>query len=185
MRNALAMTCLLFSLTLSIDALAQQGRDLRDLNAEVKSICTNKRRHCKIMPVYTGVTQGSVIQTTDYGRAFVKDYIIGKRKITYYRYQFAPDDGKKKKKIVKKVKSVKKLVIWVERDQNLRKANGKANLKTVTLDEAETKKVMIEQLVRRRKFDWILLIYPEERQHIQELIYRYSLPDTPDPSALP
>jgi hypothetical protein len=166
-------------------SFGQQRRDIRDLNAEVKNMCTGKRRHCKIMPVYSGVTQGSVIQTTQYGQAFVKDYKIGKRKIVFYRYDHAPDDGRKKKKVVKKVRSVTKLVIWVEKGSMLRKPNGKPNLKTVTLDEAETKKVMIEQLVRRRQFDWILLIYPEERQHIRELIYRYSFPSTPDPAALP
>ena len=169
----------------ALPSQCQQRRDIRDLNAELKSLCTGKRRHCKIMPVYSGVTQGSVIQTTNYGQAFVKDYKVGKRKIVFYRYSQAPDDGKKKRKVVKKVKSVTKLVIWVEKGTNLRRANGKPNLKTVTLDEAETKKVMIEQLVRRRQFEWILLIYPEERQHIRELIYRYSLPDTPDPGALP
>ena len=93
---------------------------------------------------YSGVSQGNVVETS-YGPAVVEDYVV--KKDIYYPTRIIVSIPKSK-----------------PRDKK-----GEPRLKMIKLSKAETKEIMIRELVKRRKFIWLVRMYPEERRNLDNL----------------
>ena len=74
----------------------------------------------------------------------------------------------------KEIRAVKHIIVEVPRSKDrFRKGNGDPSLKKVKLSRAETKTIMMRELVERNKLNWLVRIYPEERQNIKSIIARF------------
>lgn len=89
---------------------------------------------------------------TSYGLAVVKDYVVKKDK----NYPT-------------------KLIVELARGK-LRDSKGYPRLKEIKLSEAETKEIMIRELIRRQKYIWLVRMYPEERKNLDDLKVLYEGP---------
>jgi hypothetical protein len=150
------------------------------IGKDVKDLFTFKKKHCKLQHVYSGVSAGQVVYTEDWGKAIVKNYRIGKKVQIFYRQTQA--DQTIRTKLVKITKGVKNLVVIVNKfGGDVEQADAK-NLKSVTLSQSETKKIMIQSLVLRRKYKWIVRMYPEERANLRYWINKYTVRPYYDPN---
>ena len=61
-----------------------------------------------------------------------------------------------------------KIILSIPKDK-ARNARGEARLKMIKLSKSETKEIMIRELVIRRKFIWLVRMYPEERRNLDSL----------------
>ena len=142
------------------------GKDFKDL-------FTLKKKHCKIANIYCAVTVGQILPDTKYGKAIVKNYKIGNKLTIFYRYIDSKMEGRKK--VVRVTKAVKNLVIMVPKDpMDSTSIASTSDLKKIVLSQKETKQIMLQQLVIKRKYHWILRMYPEERANLRQIIKRYS-----------
>ncbi len=146
--------------------------DLERFADKVKYLATNHRKFCKLNNLYSSVSAGMIVRTEKYGDVMVVDYKIKKfRKI--YRTLKDPSDSTKYKKIRKKHKTIGNLVVLVLNPKKPYKRTGNINFKEVKLSEAETKRILIENFVKRGRFDDLARVYPEERKNIELIKERY------------
>lgn len=156
-----------FFLSLSNTVEAQKvGKDFKDL-------FTIKKKHCKIANIYCAVTVGQILPDTKYGKAIVKNYRVGNKLTIFYRYIDSKMGARKK--VVRVSKAVKNLVIMVPKNpMDSTSVASSADLKKIVLSQKETKQIMLQQLVIKHKYHWILRMYPEERANLRQIIMRYS-----------
>jgi len=149
------------------DVAAQKvGKDFKD-------IFTFKKKHCKIANIYSGVSVGQILNTTKYGKAIVKNYRIGNKVTIFYRYVDAKMEARKK--VVRVSKAVKNIILMVPKNSGGDVETASADdMKKIVLSQSETKQIMLQQLVIKRKYHWILRMYPEERANLRQIIARYS-----------
>jgi hypothetical protein len=154
-----------------------ENRDLSPLQKfamKVKYHLSNNRRHCKITALYSGISAGEIVETNDNGTGVVVDYKIGRYATTFVRYN--GKDSTKVKIERKYVPGIRRLFVMVVKDPNHpRDLNGMPLMRKVQLSEGETKALMLQSLVRRRRLEWLVRMYPEERQNLQELLEKYAV----------
>lgn len=153
-----------------------------------KSLFTSKRKFCKIARVYTGLSAGQMVETSQ-GKGTVENFIV--RKKVYYFYRYANGKQQEKKRVKKKIPAVKQIVVKVPDESDggifssFKNNDSRASLKKVRLSEEETKKLMIKHLVLRGKIRWLLMLYPEEKRNLQKHIQRYAPTLPPEPNQVP
>ena len=143
---------------------------------DIKRWFTNQRKYCKINAVYSGVGAGQLIMTEQYGTAQVVDFVMGNRTQYFYRWG---QDSTTHYCMTRDVRVVKRLVVRIPKRGRWRTWDGRPRIKTIKLSEEETKRIMIRHLVMRNKLFQLLRMYPEERENLQALRLKYSLPDMP------
>lgn len=137
----------------------------------VKELFTNKQKHCKINAVNSGIAAGQVVQTEKYGKVVVSDFVIGKKKNSFYK--FIDKEEKKRAPVTKKVSAVRNIVVKVPINEKPRKNNGEPHFKKVKLSRAESKEIIMQQLVQRKNLSLLVQMYPEERENIDALKIKY------------
>jgi hypothetical protein len=163
--------------------LQEPETDMERVASSVEEFFKNKRKHCKINAIPSGVSQGTFIETERYGMAIVQDFVIKKRTMKFYRWG---PDSTKKRSVRKRIRTVSNLKVLVPKNQRWLTKNGKPNYKQITLDRRETKQVMLRNLVKRNKLNELVRMYPEERKNLEALKTRFGNPDdTLPPGYLP
>ena len=155
----------------------------QDIGSDMKDLFTFKKKHCKLAHIYSGVSAGQVVYTENHGKAIVKNYRIGNKIQVFYR-QTSPNQPTRTR-FLKVTQGVKNLVVIVPKDpQSDVETASASDLKTVTISQRETKHIMIQSLVLRRKYKWIIRMYPEEKANLRFWIKKFS--NTPlDPNIDP
>ncbi|MEM7036862.1 MAG: hypothetical protein AAF570_07785, partial [Bacteroidota bacterium] len=131
------------------------------IGKEVKYWFTRHKRFCKLEARYSGVSQGNVVETS-VGTAIVENYVV--KKNLYYPVR---------------------IIVSIPKDRP-RTKKGDARLKYIKLTREETKEIMIRELIKRRKFIWLVRMYPEERKNLESLKQLYMNPGAgpaPDPNS--
>lgn len=133
------------------------------LGKRIKWFFTNKRKQCAIMPLFTSVSAGEMIETARYGNAIVVDFKIRNRVEEFIEY---PDDmalkGQKRKR---KWRAIYRITLKVtENDPDFPLTRKGYYL--VCLSPEETKEVMIRYLIEKGMIDDLPRMYPEERANI-------------------
>lgn len=114
------------------------------IGKEVKYWFTRHKKFCKLENRYSGMSKGNVVESS-VGPAVIEDYLV--KKGIYYPTRVIVSIPKSK-----------------PRDKK-----GEPRLKYFKLSKAETKEIMIRELVRRRKFVWLVRMYPDERRNLDNL----------------
>ncbi|MFW5658738.1 MAG: hypothetical protein ACOCZ8_02035 [Bacteroidota bacterium] len=142
---------------------------------DIKRFFTNKKKFCQLEKVYSGVSTGYPVETEEHGLAIVKKFKIKPKVYKYARWGGDSTDIKIRKR---KVNTIKHIMVQVPRDGFFDKIGGLfkgSQFKTVKLSEAESKRIMMEQLMERGKIDWLVRMYPEERPNLQQIKIDYGL----------
>ncbi len=146
--------------------------DLERFADKVKYLATNHRKFCKLNNLYSPVSAGMIVRTEKYGDVMVVDYKIKNFK-KIYRILKDENDSTRYKKVRKKHKTIGNLIVLVLNPKKPYKRKGNINFKEVKLSEAETKRILIENFVKRGRFDDLARVYPEERKNLELIKERY------------
>ena len=175
--------CLLAGHTTAL-AQARPNPNLKNVKTDIKNVFTFKRRCCKIVNIYSGVAKGTMVVTRDWGEAPIDGYVIRKKKVYFYRY--VKNDLTEKKKVVKKIRAIKNLKVLAPKNKDaMRGEGGKPRMKRIKLSAEESKSIMITELIKRNNVKWIVLLYPEERENLQQLLMQQQDVAPPDTPAMP
>lgn len=129
----------------------------------LKDKLTFKRRNCKINPLFSNIGAGEIIETDKYGRALVVDFQVKKRVFEYIKYEDIY--AEKGKHVTRKIRAIRNITLKVT-DEDPSFPNGKKGYYLVCLNEAETKEVIIRNLIIKGRIDRLSLVYPEERENL-------------------
>lgn len=133
---------------------------MQRIGKEIKYWFTKHKRFCDLEKRYSGVTVGVVVETK-YGTAVVTDYVV--KKDIYYPVR---------------------IEVAIARP---RTEDGEPRVRTILLSREETKEIMIEELIKRKKYIWLVRMYPEERKNLEKLKELYADPNLnapPDPGGI-
>ncbi|MDW8335248.1 MAG: hypothetical protein RMM53_13630, partial [Bacteroidia bacterium] len=171
-------------------AQRQLSYDVDAIGHGVRNTFINNRKFCKLNAAYSGVSPGQVVKSQKYGFGVVADVELGLRKTEFVRYrdptptQRTSSDGRTAVpgRFVRKpsyVAGVKNLIIVVPNPNRKGKRDA---FKRVRLDTEETKEIMLASLIKRNRYDWVVRMYPEERENLLFLRQKYSTPkQAPNP----
>ncbi|MCS7073958.1 MAG: hypothetical protein NZ108_05785, partial [Bacteroidia bacterium] len=152
--------------------IKQPETNMERIGKEIKILFTRHKKFCKLNDIHSGVAVGNVIETSKYDKAIVKDYIVQKKILRYKRYPNGDSTMTCTKE--KEIRAVKHIIVEVPRSKDkYRTSNGNPALKKVKLSRAETKTIMMRELVERNKLNWLVRIYPEERQNLKAIIAQF------------
>ncbi len=145
---------------------------LEKLGYQVRYWLTPHRSMCKLSQVYSSVSAGMIVPTSEYGDVVVVDYVL-KNHVIWYRVRRSLDDSTRFKIKKRKQKAIHRLVVLVLNDKRPRKRDGSVNFKRVKLSPEETKQILIYYYLKKDRIDLLTKAYPEEQKNLEILKYRY------------
>ncbi len=165
-------------------AQRQMAYDIDALGNGVRNTLINNKKFCKLNATYSGISAGQVVKSQKYGFGVVADVELGLKKTNFVRYKdpaaqqrsVAGQNERPPGRFVRQpnyVAGVKNLVIVVPNPNRKSKRDA---FKRVRLDPDETKEIMLASLVKRNRIDWIVRMYPEERENLLFLKQKYTPP---------
>jgi hypothetical protein len=165
-------------------AQRQMAYDIDAIGNGVRNTLINNKKFCKLNATYSGISAGQVVKSRQYGFGVVADVELGLKRTNFVRYKDASSSQRSSffqsenpsgrfVRRPKYVAGVKNLVIVVPNPNRKSKRDA---FKRIRLDTEETKEIMLSSLVKRNRTDWIVRMYPEERENLLFLKQKYTPP---------
>lgn len=151
------------------------------LGVRFANLFTETRIHCELTGIPSPISVGDIVDTKEYGRAVVVDYVLAERTEQYleWRGNEIGDRGRVKTRTYFAIKSLVVQGTKVERNRivgvglTFSSVELKKDYVTFELSPEETKEIFIQRLIERGESEMLTLVYPEERKNFDSWVAKF------------
>ncbi len=155
---------------------------LERVGIRTAQLFTDTRVNCELTGINSPIAIGDIVETEEYGRAVVIDYVFADR-IEPYIYWKGTDIGDRGVVRKRRTRAIVQLVVQGTKSEALRiigtnltfttVAPTKSSFVTTTLSPDETKAIMIRRMLDRDEPEKLLRAYPEERKNLDSWVAKF------------